>query len=239
MTPARIILRTTLAAAAASFLGAVPALAGSEAGAARPALTLDLSAALAQPDPAAPDAARPDEAGGPDPIVTAAGSPRPRIGFGRAGSEWLTFGGAFAYDFAEDKDFNVHAAYSQFLADELEFAVEFAGWYFAQDKEDTGGISGSMAFRWHFLHDDAYDWTVYGDAGIGLLAAFDEVPNGGKEFNFLPRLGMGFTKRISEDGARLQVGVRWHHISNGRYAGDANNPSRDSVLIHAGIMIPF
>ena len=152
---------------------------------------------------------------------------------------WLTFGAAFAYDFAEDKDINVHAAYSQFLADELEFAVEFAGWYFAQDKEDTGGISGSMAFRWHFLHDDDYDWTVYGDAGIGLLAAFDEVPSGGKEFNFLPRLGLGFTKRISEEGARLQAGIRWHHISNGRYAGDVNNPSRDSVLIHAGIMIPF
>src|SRR5690606_4296657 len=139
-------LRTMLAAAAASALAAVPAHAGLEAeGAVRPALTLDLSAALAQPDPGASGGPPPGEARGGDPSVAAGGGrgeSRPRIGFGRAGSEWLTFGAAFAYDFAEDKDINVHAAYSQFLADELEFAVEFAGWYFAQDKEDTGGISG-------------------------------------------------------------------------------------------------
>jgi hypothetical protein len=33
--------------------------------------------------------------------------------------------------------------------------------------------------------------------------------------------------------------VGWHHISNGRYTGDVNNPSRDSVMVYAGIMIPF
>lgn len=198
-------------------------------------LALDMSAAYrapVQPEPA-PAAADSPAA---DPLA----ADDRHIPFGSAGSTWLTFGAMFAYDLGEEKDINVHAAYSYFLADEFEFAVQVSGWYFAQDDDDTGGISGQMIFRWHFWHAPDWDWSVYGEAGIGLLAGFDEVPNGGQEFNFVPRAAAGFTKRLWDDSeTRLQVGVGWHHISNGRYTGDVNNPSRDSVMVYAGIMIPF
>lgn len=191
-------------------------------------LTLDMDAAYQAPEP---DAA---------PAGAAEGTKKERIPFGSAGSAWLTFGGGVAYDLGEETDYNLHVAYSHFLADELEFAVEVGGWYFAQDQDDTGGISGQMIFRWHFWHTEGWEWSAYGEVGIGLLAGFDEVPNGGQEFNFVPRAGGGITKRLSpESEARLQLGLRWHHISNGRYSGDVNNPSRDSVMVYAGIMIPF
>ncbi len=165
--------------------------------------------------------------------------------YGRSGSRWWTFGGLYANDFDDAQDVNLHVAFSEFLADDLEFAVEAAGWYFDQPGGNTGGVSGSMVFRWHALHAEDYRWTLFGDAGIGLLGAFDDVPSGGTGFNFLPRLGGGLTWALNEsvDGAsrgpRLMVGVRWHHISNARIQGDDNNPGRDSVAGYVALTIPF
>jgi hypothetical protein len=159
--------------------------------------------------------------------------------FGRTGSQWLTFGAGYAYDFDKESDYNVHAAWSRFLADELEFAVEVGGWYFDQRGDNTGGVNANMVFRWHALHDENYDWTVYGDVGIGLLAAFDLVPDGGTGFNFTPRAGAGFTRRLGDGQTRLQVGVRYHHVSNGRIEGDERNPGRDAVMLYAGIIVPW
>jgi hypothetical protein len=167
------------------------------------------------------------------------------LGYGHAGSRWWTIGAAYANNFQSDSDFNLHIAFSTFLADDLEFAIEGAGWYFHQKGDDTGGLSGSMAFRWHFLHADDYNWSVFGDAGIGMLVGFDEVPDGGTGFNFLPRVGAGFTKALNDSidgesrGARLMVGVRYHHISNGRISGDSRNPARDAVCVYAAITFPF
>jgi hypothetical protein len=102
-----------------------------------------------------------------------------------------------------------------------------------------------MVFRWHFLHAEDYNWSIFGDAGIGILAGFDEVPDGGTGFNYLPRIGAGFTKAFNDSidgesrGARWMVGVRYHHISNGRISGDSRNPARDAVCIYAGITFPF
>lgn len=182
------------------------------------------------------------EARGPEPSKSDDGRAR---GYGLAGSRWWTVGGAYANDFKDANDFNVHGAFSQFLADELEFAVEAAAWYFDQPGQDTGGLSGSMVFRWHFAHADDWDWSVFADAGIGLLGAFDEVPDGGTGFDFLPRLGAGFTKALGPSvdgesrGPRLMVGVRWHHISNGRISGDARNPSRDGLMGYAAVVFAF
>jgi len=242
--PGRDVLRSAamnVARGAPVWIAAVAVLAAG----ARPAhaeddgecLTLSLSAAVLA-------AAQPEAGAEPEPRERADAAidtgEKQRVPFGHAGSSWLTFGAMFAYDLGEEKDTNIHVAYSHFLADELEFAVQISGWYFAQDDDDTGGISGQMIFRWHAWHADDWDWSLYGEAGIGLLAGFDEVPNGGQEFNFVPRAAVGFTKRLWDDSpTRLQVGVGWHHISNGRYTGDVNNPSRDSVMVYAGIMIPF
>ena len=160
--------------------------------------------------------------------------------FWEAGTEWLTFGSGFAYDTGSEYDFNVHGAYSRFLGDELEFAMEVGLWYFDQVGQNTAGVNWNMVFRWHFLHPEDDDtWTIYADAGIGLLLGFDNVPDGGTGFNFTPRAGVGGTYRLNDHGTRLQGGVRWHHISNGRIEGNARNPSRDSIMVYAGVMIPY
>lgn len=163
--------------------------------------------------------------------------------YGSAGSKAWTLGGLYANDFNDSNDFNLHVAWSNFLADDLEFAVEAAGWYFDQPGQDTGGLSGSMVFRWHALHDADYSWSVFVDAGIGLLGAFDEVPDGGSDFNFLPRLGGGATFALgpNENGQapRLMIGARWHHISNARIRGDSDNPARDALAGYVSIVFPF
>lgn len=192
-------------------------------------------------DPSEPPANQPST---PPPANTDASEPA-RPGFGQAGATFLTFGTLWAYDFDEDHDVNIHVAWSRFLADDFEFAVEAGGWYFNQIGQDTGGVSGSMIFRWHFWHAEDYKWSVFGDVGIGLLAGFDNVPDGGTGFNFLPRAGFGLTGAFNDSidgvshGPRWQLGVRWHHISNGRISGDGRNPARDSLAIYAGIIVPF
>lgn len=221
------------------------------------ALSLDMARAYAQPDPtenaARPGAGRqgspstlaPGEGGEGGAGETARAEPSAREKrFGRAGSRWWSIGPGVANDFGDNTDINIHGIYSTFLADELEFGVEVAGWYFNQEGQDTGGISGSMIFRWHFWHwggDDGFRSTIFGDAGIGILAAFDEVPDGGTGFDFLPRLGFGYTHALTDDeaGSRLTLGVRWHHISNARIEGDARNPARDGLMLYAEVQFPF
>jgi hypothetical protein len=212
-------------------------------------LGLDLGAGLQaeasrQPEPTpAPSAATPP---GETPVPAGEAPPvaKGRPGFGHAGSRAWSLGAAYMNDFEENQGGEFSLSYSHFLGDELEFNLELGGWYFNQEGADTEGISTIMNFRWHFWHDDApegkaYDWSVFGEASFGLLFAFDNVPDGGTGFNFLPRLGVGFTKQLDEDGTRLIAGLRWQHLSNGRIEGDERNPSRDSVMVWVGLMFPF
>ncbi|HYE03276.1 MAG TPA: acyloxyacyl hydrolase [Phycisphaerales bacterium] len=159
--------------------------------------------------------------------------------FGRPGTDWLGVGGGYANDLDTDEDYELFVTWSRFLAHDLEFILEGGLWYFDQAGDNTGGLSGSFLFRWHFWHDPEYDWTLYGDAGIGLLAAFDQVPDGGTGLGFLPRIGVGVSHRLGDSHTRLNVGVRWHHISNGRIAGDERNPGRDAPMIYAVVQWPF
>lgn len=173
-----------------------------------------------------------------DAAKTDAPSVKEHAAFGTKGSHWLTVGTGIADNFKSAVDINAHIAWSTFLVKDVEFALEGAGWHFNQPGDNTGGISGAMVFRWHFYNDN--NWTVYADVGIGLLAAFDDVPATGTSLDFMPRAGMGVTKRLFEDqDTRLQVGLRWHHISNARINGDDNNPSRDGAMIYAGLIFPF
>ena len=207
-----------------------------------PSLTINISDILTR---AADLPAQPAPASAPGAHEQPHATAERALGYGLAGSRWWTIGTAYANNFKDASDINVHFAFSQFLDDELEFAVEGAGWYFHQNGDDTGGISASMVFRWHIWHPKDFKWTVFGDAGIGILGSFDNVPDGGTGFNFLPRLGGGFTYALNDSidgesrGPRLMVGVRYHHISNGRISGDSRNPARDGIAIYAGLVIPF
>jgi lipid A 3-O-deacylase len=165
-------------------------------------------------------------------------TPEPPKAFGRKGSQWWTVGAGFAHSFDDVNDLNLpRVAWSVFLADDVEFSIELNGWFFNQPGDNAIGINPSMVFRWHFINSGP--WTVYGDVGVGLLAATDNVPEGGTPFDFMPRIGVGFTRQLNDAGLRLQGGVRWHHISNARITGDFHNPGRDAPFIYAGLMWPF
>lgn len=179
----------------------------------------------AQPDPPTPE---PDD----DAIEEQA----LRLRYADAGTQWLTLGGAVADDFAGSTDVNLHAAWSRFLVDEVELSVELAAWYFDQSGPDAFGVNPNLVFRWHLFR--AETWTVYHDAGIGVLLASDTVPDGGTNFDFMPRLGVGLTYGLDDD-TRLQLGLRWHHISNARIHGDGSNPARDGLLLYVGVIRRF
>jgi len=157
--------------------------------------------------------------------------------FGAAGTQWLTFGAGYGSDFEDGDDFDVNGAWSTFIADNVEFAAELAGWYHSQEQDDALSINPSIVFRWHFINTG--EWTVYADVGIGVMASTEDVPENGTSFNFTPRAGAGFTKLLNDRGWRLQVGARWAHWSNARINGDDDNPGKDDVLGYVGIIVPF
>ncbi len=160
--------------------------------------------------------------------------------FGLQGETRLTIGTGIAIEFENDDDstdFNLNIAWSRFLVDDWEFRLELGGWYFDQNPDATWGVNPNMIIRWHFINEDP--WTVYTDVGLGLLFAADDVPSGGSSVNFMPRVGIGVTHRINLNGDRLEIGLRWHHVSNARLVGDARNPDRDGLMLYAGFSFPL
>lgn len=157
--------------------------------------------------------------------------------WGSEGSEWWTFTAGGAADFADSHDLKLGAGYTTFVVDDVEFTVEAGLWYFDQPGDDAVGASGSMIFRWHFINEQS--WSLFADAGIGMMVASDNVPDGGTGFDVLPRFGLGATMQLDDAGTRAQVGFHWHHISNARIHGEDRNPSRDGLMLYAGIIVPF
>ncbi len=162
------------------------------------------------------------------------------VKFGDAESMWFTLGGGAANN-GQDTDFNIFGSLGYFIAQDVEFFGELGAWQYNQPGKDATGLNLSMVIRWHFL--DTGKWTMYGDIGIGVMVSTDPVPvrDGavGTDFNFTPRLGGGVTRQISDDGTRLELGLRWAHVSNGRISGNDNNPGRDSLMLYGGIIFPF
>lgn len=163
--------------------------------------------------------------------------PPARAAYGSEGSQWLWAGYGIADNFQDSTDQYAYFTWSTFLAQDIELGLEAGAWYFNQPGDNEGGLSGSLLFRWHFVH--AETWTAYVMAGIGMLGATGNVPDDGTSFDLLPRVGVGVTKQLTDDGLRLDVGVRWHHISNARIYGDDDNPSRDGAMLYVGLIFPF
>lgn len=158
--------------------------------------------------------------------------------FGAEGSWWFSGGAGVADNFNDATDFAVHLGVSYFLADDVEIAGELVFWRYDLEDDSTFGVNPNLVFRWHFVNERSY--SLYADLGIGLVFSADDVPDDGTSVNFTPRAGLGMTFLVDETrGWRGQVGVRWAHVSNARVKGDDENPSRDSLMVYAGIIIPF
>ena len=160
--------------------------------------------------------------------------------FGTEGQQHWSVRSGVGFEFEDDDDatgVNLMFAYHRFIVDDLEFIGELGTWYHAQEGDDAASVNPGFTLRYHFINRDR--WTVYADAGIGVLFSTDDVPDGGTSFNFMPHAGMGGTYRLSDAGLRAYFGARWHHVSNARIEGDADNPDRDGVFVYGGLMWPF
>ncbi len=205
---------------------AAPARASDEGGAA-----LLAPSRFEMPQPGSGDGVEPGD------TALAGGTEHAVAVFGAADTCWWTVGADLSWASGGSTDSALHGSFSYFIAQDVELAAELGLWNFNQPGDNAVGLSASMVFRWHFINTG--DWTVYADAGIGVLGATDEVPDGGTSFDLMPRAGGGFTRKLTDDGLRLQVGLRWHHVSNARIFGDSNNPARDQALVYVGLIFPF
>ncbi len=163
--------------------------------------------------------------------------------WGQPGPWWGSVTAGYARSISgpgDSNDANVAFTFSTFVATRFELLIELGGWYFNQDGQDAAGANASLLFRWHFLtFGERDDWTIFGEAGAGLLGTTENVPPGGTGFNFTPKAGVGFTHRLGDSDNRLIVGFRWHHISNARIEGEMRNPGRDGAFVYAGVQFPF
>ncbi|HAW95334.1 MAG: hypothetical protein CMJ33_02280 [Phycisphaerae bacterium] len=103
-----------------------------------------------------------------------------------------------------------------------------------KDTSTTGGVDAALLIRWHVLRRET--WSVYFDGGCGFAVFADEVPTGASRFCFTPQLGLGVTCEVAEE-ARLMVGARWFHISNGQSA--SRNPGVDMLELYVGMTFSY
>lgn len=174
--------------------------------------------------------ADPPHGGETGPLETAA---RPK--FGLAGQRWWTVSAGAGWDFDETVAVNaLSVSWGNFLDDDFEWVVEGGAWGFSQPGDDALGGSLSTVFRWHAWNTDR--WSAYFDLGIGLGLHSEPVPEGGTRYDFMPRAGVGLTRRIDDAGTRLVVGLRWQHWSNAHLEGDEDNPPLDTAAMYFGVM---
>lgn len=144
-----------------------------------------------------------------------------------------------------NEDYQLRVGYSTFLVDDFQISYGVSAWYHDQEIDNQASASFDFSFRYHFWKEDtdrgvSPSWTLYGETGIGVMASSGDVPDLGSTFNFIPRAGGGVTFAPFDDSAvRINLGLRWHHISNGSVFGSDENPDRDALMIFTGVVIPL
>lgn len=156
--------------------------------------------------------------------------------FGTAGSwRWhVGAGGALDVKTSRNRLLQSGIGASYFVVDNLSLDAELNVIYFSQVGDDAVGANLNISFRHHLLATDT--WSLYGDAGAGILGTTEPVPADGSRFNFVPHAGVGMSFDVGRN-MRLMTGVRWHHISNANTF--RRNPGRDSVQGYVSLSLPF
>ena len=171
----------------------------------------------------------------------------PALRYGQAGSLALDLSAAWATDLDDGNYWMpLSIGVSWFAADG--FSLDLAAELYTIDASTpdvsprqtysaTGG-GGSIGVTWHFLEGRLgdRDWSLFADAGVGLLWTGDDVPPGGTRLNFTPRAGVGGTLGL-DDRTRLVLGLRWFHVSNAQTGSD--NPGIDALQIVGGLSFAF
>jgi hypothetical protein len=142
--------------------------------------------------------------------------------------------GSWMNDFDAANQIEAEWSASWFFMQGVSMDFGLSGDAILQPGTDAGGGGASLMFRWHFVMRET--WSLFADAGCGMLFTNEPVPCDGGRVNFTPRVGVGGTLDVGGD-ARLMAGVRWFHISNANTGQD--NPGRDSIQLFAGVTFPF
>jgi hypothetical protein len=172
----------------------------------------------------------------PDVLQTATESRPAHRPFGLADTRSWLINGGLATDFNDTNAARVGVGISYFVADDVSFDAELNLLYFNQPEDDALGVNLNFMIRWHALRNNARTWSLYFDAGVGLMGSNEDVPDHGSRFSFTPQLGAGMSFQIAGD-SRLYVGTRWHHVSNANIF--EANPGIDTQLVYAMLGFPF
>jgi hypothetical protein len=146
--------------------------------------------------------------------------------------------GSYADTFrlGDEQTKTLNAAVGWYAYDRFSINVEAVGYSFETDGDDIEAGGADLLFRWHALVVDRF--SLFLDAAGGGLYAEDQFPRGGTHFNWIARLGGGFTFELWDD-VHLMSGVRYVHLSNGDRHGRPRNPSMDAVETFVGVMWTF
>ena len=138
-------------------------------------------------DPAAPEEARP--------------------AFGAADSLRLNLIGGVVSNFSNTTGGTARLEFEYFMADRISIVpVAELGWLAQDDADDALLAGGAVLLRWHVVH--RADWTIFADAGVGLLYAGAEVPLGTNRIKFAPQIGgllIGCVLDFSETPSQLNA----------------------------------
>jgi lipid A 3-O-deacylase len=156
--------------------------------------------------------------------------------FGQADAAYWLAMAAVGSDLEADHFARAGMGVSYFMADDISIDFELNLGYYRSSSGNAMGGNFNILLRWHFWRAEDRRWTVYIDAGAGMLLTTDEVPGGGSKFNFTPQAGVGASWDIG-DNRRLFVGARWHHVSNARIYD--NNPGQDHGMLYVMLGWPF
>ncbi|MFI4854900.1 MAG: acyloxyacyl hydrolase [Phycisphaerales bacterium JB065] len=164
--------------------------------------------------------------------------------FGSEGSCWWGLSTSGMIDDDDNEDYSLRFTYHHFIADRFEYNLALTGWFHDQPMDDEFSGSFDLGFRYHFHVAEDRRWTVYGDLGIGFMLSSGEVPQGGTDYNFTPRVAIGTTMLLPQNlggdaGGRLDLTFGWQHYSNASTSGSDDNPARDSLFIRVGVIFPF
>ena len=113
----------------------------------------------------------------------------------------------------------------------LQYAIEAMPLYLHFQSETVYG-AGITPFllRYHFTRRRKL--VPFLEAGAGILATTEQVPEGTSRFNFTPQAGVGL-QFVTASGPAWTLGVRYHHTSNVGIA--RRNPGVNAIVFHAGI----
>lgn len=180
---------------------------------------------LAQSEPSTSDSAA---------TTQAAVSPR----IGAADSTDFEVIGSAASDFDGVTLGIVDAGVTWYVAEGVGFGVFVEGLYAslgdgAGDGDSWGGGGGALV-RWHFVREET--WTVFAEAGCGVVVSSEAVPDRGTTTNFTPRVNIGASFALSPTSSLL-VRAGWFHMSNAQIGQE--NDGVDAASIGIGLSFAF